>query len=71
MNTDYPSIVVTTMTTPDRTVTDDNNILTAQASAESQPTSIQTLRSDESRILLQYKIIFLCVKRTKEEFEFM
>ncbi|CAC5364193.1 VLDLR [Mytilus coruscus] len=47
MNTDYPSTVMTTMTTPERTVTRDNNIVTTQSSAESQPISMKTLRSDE------------------------
>lgn len=47
MDTDYPSTVVTTMTIPERTVNGDNNILTTQSSAESQPTSMKTLRPDE------------------------
>ncbi|XP_052065219.1 low-density lipoprotein receptor-like [Mytilus californianus] len=47
MNTDYPPTVMRTMTTPERTVTGDINIVTTQSSAESQPTSMKTLRSDE------------------------
>ncbi|XP_052067217.1 low-density lipoprotein receptor-related protein 8-like [Mytilus californianus] len=47
MDTDYTSTVVTTMTIPERTVNGDNNILTTQSSAESQPTSMKTLRPDE------------------------
>ncbi|VDH91613.1 Hypothetical predicted protein [Mytilus galloprovincialis] len=38
---------VTTMTTTERTVTDNNNILTTQSSAESQSTSMTTLRADK------------------------
>ncbi|XP_071123152.1 very low-density lipoprotein receptor-like [Mytilus edulis] len=44
---DMDTTEVTTMTTSERTVTDNNNILTTQSSAESQSTSMTTLRADK------------------------
>ncbi|CAG2240579.1 VLDLR [Mytilus edulis] len=51
---DMDTTEVTTMTTSERTVTDNNNILTTQSSAESQSTSMTTLRADKSKISLSY-----------------
>ncbi|XP_076114482.1 low-density lipoprotein receptor-like isoform X1 [Mytilus galloprovincialis] len=44
---DMDTTEVTTMTTSERTVTDNNTILTTQSSAESQSTSMTTLRADK------------------------
>lgn len=51
---DMDTTEVTAMTTSERTVTDNNNILTTQSSAESQSTSMTTLRADKSKISLSY-----------------